>query len=1621
MLNIHSLIRKFQQEELQEHSFKIAVVMGNGPSAKLLDFGQLRCGHVATVGMNAAYRYWDEINFRPTYYICMDTVVLQSHAEAVYRLVNEGRIKKFFLRDEIKDIYPALAESDRILWYSQAKEEAIFQTHFVTTGSWALRWMAYEGMRITAAVGIDANYMELLPEAKKLGGDDNLELEINETPRFNPNYFFAGYQQTGDKYNIPNDPKYLESSGGLVHVDALKAVSKDLEWHQIQCKIFDLSPISNHGVFEKIPMGCFFDRLRLSVVTSFREETNSAAAQINIEILIMNLKNPFVKLIILLFEGDWGSFIASFSAEQQAALKQAIDRNQLNVVETSQRPSYWHLFNLANEFGADSCSVQNSDIYLPMTSVEKMIIDGFFFSNRFHAITRWNITINGIFLQSLVPTPPWSEINLSEFTIKEKNYFSYDAYFLDVPIVIPESIKKVLLGSLGCDTALAAIFKASGYSVTNPCLRYEMIHVDDKPRNYSSGNASSELNQNIDAFEETIRNSFKQRVIWKSLNKVSSLRRHAAWLGHPNVINPWHSIYRALGATVWSGEISSVALHFKKLSITCQQLELEVGNLSFEPSLLMKEMEESSVFLEWELSGFEHHAHVVELLSKSNNYEARLLAERLATYPWLSMIHVDKATPEEVAALFDSILVIKGCLSHHLEANTSDLSDLSILATNRSILGSKAVFPVNSMISSLLNEGASSSSSSRVTTGVYLSSPQKVLIIDPDAKNWSGHYMAYNEKLSSQLQKLGADVQVVCRKDIDSEIIASRPNYLPTLSAHSWDVGNCAENEKSVLSFKSEIKLVLDRAFKECDQSILLYMYCGSVGHAQVLRDFLQRYPKLCININLFWLSFTLSHASAQNWRSLFEWAYKETDNERIIVTLPTMELCDELAEYTGCVLPVAPHPSTGVSDQKFSELSVNNDLSDIKRKLHVLFPGAPRLEKGYLISLECAKILTSYSEFHPIIRYAPTFSTPKELADPLAGMPDDLEVVEGELTDQVFLSLFSRSDIVVLPYTPDAFSKRTSGLLIDAIYHGVPCVVVKGTWLGNIVQQYGGGIVIDEASANQLADAVKVIAENYTDYRSQAIQAGIKYFSGNSWDALSRFLLNPTGLQPLLIPSPDQLSIPIVGPFLRQEKAHWDETNGVDQLFASAITGSTMIDVGAHHGFALAPFLSKEWRIYAFEPDEKNRAKLLERLASQKNKALVNIDTRCVSNKSVKDVAFYSSEQSTGISGLSAFHESHVEAQRVDTVTLTEFFEGKPLPVVDFLKIDTEGHDLFVLQGFPWDRTKPAVIECEFEDTKTVPLGYTFDDLANFLVDKGYTVYVSEWHPIIRYGIRHDWRQLMRYPCELADSKGWGNLLAFRDPIDEKDLVAAVRKVLKVGTGETAKPAAVPPAKTSVTAAPAVGTKPVAVFLAQPGGRAFKVVPGTHFTELSANQWRYTHSDAAQKLWQAVFDVAGSTAGRSFVGGIRLKSNRAMTVSVSIGRHGSSEYEGASKRITLAPGVAQSVQVRKEFAKPHDALRLQVEVLQLEGGGTADLTIDVLSVNETLASIRRHLPESDLNLRVANRLFRDGNYSMAMGLYLLLNQQRPLKMYADNAHLAARKLGMAAVETLDELMQHVA
>jgi len=223
-----------------------------------------------------------------------------------------------------------------------------------------------------------------------------------------------------------------------------------------------------------------------------------------------------------------------------------------------------------------------------------------------------------------------------------------------------------------------------------------------------------------------------------------------------------------------------------------------------------------------------------------------------------------------------------------------------------------------------------------------------------------------------------------------------------------------------------------------------------------------------------------------------------------------------------------------------------------------------------------------------------------------------------------------------------------------------------------------------------------------------------------------------------------------------------FDELAMLRKLLCENTRNGFMLDVGAHNGESFCLFAYEGWDVFAFEPDP---SELKHAMIQARATPRVKIFRHPLSNVSGEEISFYVSAESTGVSSMSPFLESHKPIdEKLMTSTLSDVLlrENNQRPP-DLLKIDTEGHDLFVLQGVDWASCEqiPRAVLCEFEDKKTTPLGYSFRDLGDLLLERGYAVFLSEWFPVKQYGGAHEWRSLQAYPCELTDPQAWGNFIA--------------------------------------------------------------------------------------------------------------------------------------------------------------------------------------------------------------------------------------------------------------------
>ena len=152
------------------------------------------------------------------------------------------------------------------------------------------------------------------------------------------------------------------------------------------------------------------------------------------------------------------------------------------------------------------------------------------------------------------------------------------------------------------------------------------------------------------------------------------------------------------------------------------------------------------------------------------------------------------------------------------------------------------------------------------------------------------------------------------------------------------------------------------------------------------------------------------------------------------------------------------------------------------------------------------------------------------------------------------------------------------------------------------------------------------------------------------------------------------------------------DKVSGQDfllkKIFPSIVKTDSPVclDVGANVGNFTSLLLRcfPNATIHAFEPQPKNHIHLIETIGSSQIKAY-NVamgQTRCRLTLYDRSDSDGSEHATLHRSVISEIHQVGVVSFEVDAQTLDDFAEEEGVKYIDFLKIDTEGNELAVLQG---------------------------------------------------------------------------------------------------------------------------------------------------------------------------------------------------------------------------------------------------------------------------------------------------------------------------------------------------
>lgn len=170
-----------------------------------------------------------------------------------------------------------------------------------------------------------------------------------------------------------------------------------------------------------------------------------------------------------------------------------------------------------------------------------------------------------------------------------------------------------------------------------------------------------------------------------------------------------------------------------------------------------------------------------------------------------------------------------------------------------------------------------------------------------------------------------------------------------------------------------------------------------------------------------------------------------------------------------------------------------------------------------------------------------------------------------------------------------------------------------------------------------------------------------------------------------------------------------------IKQFIKTYNKNNTFIDIGAHIGTVSIPYSKLFNQVISFEPNLENYESLKK-----------NIEYNNCNNIITYNVAVSNSNDSYKLikSGRNSgcFHIEKSENTNNKTIRLDELNINSK---IDFIKIDTEGSELYVLEGAinTINKNKP-LIQVETNKLSEINFNYDKSKIYNFLYNLGYVIY---------------------------------------------------------------------------------------------------------------------------------------------------------------------------------------------------------------------------------------------------------------------------------------------------------
>lgn len=350
--------------------------------------------------------------------------------------------------------------------------------------------------------------------------------------------------------------------------------------------------------------------------------------------------------------------------------------------------------------------------------------------------------------------------------------------------------------------------------------------------------------------------------------------------------------------------------------------------------------------------------------------------------------------------------------------------------------------------------------------------PASLTVLDPSLRDVHSHHHVINSNLHKTAPEYGFALEVIAHR-------SARSNDFAYNVAGVFRHG--VYEDKPTLSeadYQAQVRKHFDdlcTVFSSCKGTAIVVHTATSAflqALGLMLLELRPRVNAVVVQLMFHPLSFALPEDKLCHPRSRYTVALRTLKKFELVSGVPVslatscMEFSGYFSGILGQTVPIHPYALSSRNAAVVAARIPTDSAASMSSRRVLLFAGDPKIDKGLRWIANCLpRLLDSFADTRFVIHLGPNRFDNPQLAEifvrirALSVAHRNLSLIEGHIDQHRWDELIGGMDMVVIPYSRDAYANKTSGIYWESLSKIRPegrIVVTRGSWMQRESEAWG-------------------------------------------------------------------------------------------------------------------------------------------------------------------------------------------------------------------------------------------------------------------------------------------------------------------------------------------------------------------------------------------------------------------------------------------------------------------------------------------------------------------------------------------------------------------------------------